>query len=66
MLGRTPNPCIECNRSIKFGRLLEKAVQLGMDYIATGHYARIVKEGNVYRLFRAVTLPKTRVMLFMP
>lgn len=52
MLGRTPNPCIECNRSIKFGRLLEKAVQLGMDYIATGHYVRIVKEGNVYRLFR--------------
>lgn len=52
MLGRTPNPCIECNRSIKFGRLLEKAVQLGMDYVATGHYARIVQEGGFYRLLR--------------
>ncbi len=52
MLGRTPNPCIECNRSIKFGRLLEKAAQLGMDYVATGHYARIVQEGGVFHLLR--------------
>jgi tRNA-specific 2-thiouridylase len=40
-LGRTPNPCITCNRDIKFGALLEKARELGADYIATGHYARI-------------------------
>jgi tRNA-specific 2-thiouridylase len=40
-LGRTPNPCIICNRDIKFGVLLEKARELGADYIATGHYARI-------------------------
>jgi tRNA-specific 2-thiouridylase len=40
-LGRTPNPCIICNRDIKFGILLEKARGLGADYIATGHYARI-------------------------
>ena len=39
--GKTPNPCIDCNKYIKFGRLLEKARQLNMDYIATGHYARI-------------------------
>ncbi|MDN5348156.1 MAG: tRNA-uridine 2-sulfurtransferase [Clostridia bacterium] len=39
--GRTPNPCIACNRYIKFGALLRKALALGMDYIATGHYARI-------------------------
>ena len=52
MKGRTPNPCIQCNRSIKFGRLLEKAAQLGMDYVATGHYARIVKDANGFRLFR--------------
>ena len=38
--GRTPNPCIECNRHIKFGVLLEKAVELEADFIATGHYAR--------------------------
>ena len=39
--GETPNPCIECNRHLKFGRLLEEAGRLGCDYIATGHYARI-------------------------
>lgn len=38
--GRTPNPCIDCNRFIKFGKLLERAELLGMDRIATGHYAR--------------------------
>lgn len=40
-LGRTPNPCIRCNRHIKFGVLLEKAAELGADRLATGHYARI-------------------------
>jgi len=39
--GATPNPCIDCNRHIKFERLLHRAKQLDMDYIATGHYARI-------------------------
>ncbi len=39
-IGRTPNPCIICNRKIKFGRLLKKAVDMGYDMIATGHYAR--------------------------
>lgn len=39
--GRTPNPCIACNRYIKFKALLNKAVSLGADYIATGHYARL-------------------------
>lgn len=40
--GLTPNPCVECNRSIKFGRLLERAEDLGFDAVATGHHARIV------------------------
>lgn len=40
--GRTPNPCIFCNRHLKFGKILEEAKLLGYDYIATGHYARIV------------------------
>jgi len=40
--GRTPNPCVKCNRFIKFEALLEKAHELGAEYIATGHYARIV------------------------
>lgn len=38
---RTPNPCIECNKHIKFGVMLEKAQELGCDYIATGHYANV-------------------------
>lgn len=42
--GLTPNPCIECNKHIKFGGLLDKAVELGCDYIATGHYSRIEKD----------------------
>jgi len=40
--GRTPNPCVECNRSIKFGRLLERAEATGFDALATGHHARLV------------------------
>ena len=39
--GRTPNPCIRCNRYLKFGALLRKARQLDADYLATGHYARV-------------------------
>jgi tRNA-specific 2-thiouridylase len=46
--GLTPNPCIECNRHLKFGRLLRRATQLGFDAVATGHHARI--HGD--RLFR--------------
>src|SRR5256714_2770983 len=40
--GLTPNPCVECNRSIKFGRLLERAEAIGFDAVATGHHARVV------------------------
>ena len=40
--GRTPNPCVECNRTMKFGRALERARQLGFDAVATGHHARVV------------------------
>ena len=39
--GRTPNPCVMCNQNLKFGRLIDRANQLGADYIATGHFARI-------------------------
>lgn len=42
--GRTPNPCIGCNRAIKFGKLIDIADSLGCDKIATGHYARVAKE----------------------
>jgi tRNA-specific 2-thiouridylase len=52
--GRTPNPCIECNRHIKFDRLLERATRLGFDALATGHHARVAApEGDgPYRLLR--------------
>jgi tRNA-specific 2-thiouridylase len=52
--GRTPNPCVQCNRFIKFDLLLNKAAEIGCDFIATGHYARVMKDpGGVYRLLRA-------------
>ncbi len=42
--GRTPNPCVVCNKWIKFGKLLEYTKELGCDYLATGHYARLQRE----------------------
>lgn len=57
--GRTPNPCIECNRSIKFKRLLLRADALGFDAVATGHHARIVTQvDGTKRLKRAVDTSK--------
>jgi tRNA-specific 2-thiouridylase len=50
--GRTPNPDVMCNREIKFGELLQKVLELGGDYIATGHYAQIEEVDGVYRLLR--------------
>ena len=52
--GHTPNPCIDCNRCLKFGALLERALVLGYDYLATGHYARVGydPETGLYRLLR--------------
>lgn len=46
--GETPNPCVECNRNVKFGLFLQKMKELGADYVATGHYARkvTVKDGD--------------------
>jgi tRNA-specific 2-thiouridylase len=44
--GRTPNPCIECNRHLKFDRLLDRARALGFDAIATGHHARVVERAD--------------------
>ncbi|MFC2062910.1 tRNA 2-thiouridine(34) synthase MnmA, partial [Chloroflexota bacterium] len=48
--GRTPNPCIRCNRYIKFGTLREKAGELGAGLVASGHYARVEKSGGRYLL----------------
>ncbi len=46
--GLTPNPCVRCNRTIKFGRLLKIADELGCEKVATGHYARVTQEGPEY------------------
>jgi tRNA-specific 2-thiouridylase len=46
VLGRTPNPCVRCNRYIKFGVLRERAGEMGADFIATGHHARVERDGN--------------------
>ena len=50
--GHTPNPCIDCNRCLKFGALLDRALTLGYDYIATGHYARVAYEDGRWCLLR--------------
>ncbi|MBD5639992.1 tRNA 2-thiouridine(34) synthase MnmA [Clostridium botulinum] len=48
MEGRTPNPCIACNKFIKFSSFLDKAMAMGIDYVATGHYAIIEKQKDRY------------------
>jgi tRNA-specific 2-thiouridylase len=55
--GRTPNPCVMCNQNLKFGRLIDRADQLGADFIATGHFARVEK-GERYLLKRGRDLKK--------
>lgn len=52
-VGRTPNPCIACNQHIKFRYLLDRALALGADYLATGHYARIDFRDGSYHLHTA-------------
>lgn len=58
--GRTPNPCIACNRYVKWESMLKKALQIGADYIATGHYARIIRDGQTgrYALRQSKTIAK--------
>lgn len=61
--GKTPNPCIGCNRSVKFGRLIELMEELGCEKLATGHYAQIQEEENAdgsvtYHLLEAADLDK--------
>lgn len=50
--GRTPNPCIECNRTVKFSRLLDQAADLDCELLVTGHYARVGREGGRWTLLR--------------
>lgn len=57
-LGLTPNPCVECNRHLKFDTFMERAKTLGFDYVATGHHARIIRRGASAYLTRASDLAK--------
>ena len=56
--GRTPNPCVICNSTIKWGKLIETANELGCDYIATGHYARIGHQNDRWYLRKGADLSK--------
>lgn len=59
LAGRTPNPCIACNRYVKWESLLQRSLEIGADYIATGHYATVQKlENGRYSLHTSKTLAK--------
>jgi tRNA-specific 2-thiouridylase len=57
-MGRTPNPCIECNRQIRFTHLLNQALALEANYLATGHYARVKHAADGYQLFKGLDAAK--------
>lgn len=56
--GGTPNPCIDCNKNLKFSKLYEKAKELGCDYVVTGHYVFVEKKDNRFCLKKAVDISK--------
>ena len=62
--GKTPNPCVICNKHIKFGAFLDRALEMGFDLIATGHYADIRCEDGVYRLCRTQSDKDQTYVLF--
>jgi tRNA-uridine 2-sulfurtransferase len=57
-LGKTPNPCVRCNRVIKFGLLLQRIIELGGDLLATGHYARVENREGTYHLLKGLDSTK--------
>lgn len=56
--GRTPNPCVECNRTVKFSRLMSQAAEFDCDVVVTGHYARVDRHAGRYRLRRGTDTAK--------
>ncbi|WP_425447693.1 tRNA 2-thiouridine(34) synthase MnmA [Dethiothermospora halolimnae] len=63
--GKTPNPCVTCNKLIKYGKFLEYAHSIGAYYLATGHYAKILYDGDInkYRLFKGESEKKDQAYL---
>ena len=65
--GDTPNPCIDCNRFLKFDKLYRRAVELGCGYLATGHYARIAEDGSGgFGLAKAADLSRDQSYVLYP
>ena len=65
--GRTPNPCIECNRHLKFDALVQRADVLGFDAVATGHHARIVRDADgMHLVARGVDVAKDQSYVLHP
>lgn len=62
--GRTPNPCIVCNERIKFGLMLDKVLEMGADFLATGHYAKIVEENGSFKLMAADSVKDQSYFLY--
>ncbi len=58
LAGRTPNPCIACNRYVKFEEFLNKAISMDMDYVATGHYAKVDYKDGRYLLMKSASKKK--------
>ena len=56
--GRTPNPCIDCNRRVRFNVLLDRVAELGCDVLVTGHYARVESHNGEYRLLKGIDTAK--------
>jgi len=64
--GATPNPCIVCNRDLKFGKLFETAEAIGAEFVATGHYARVERRGERMALLRGVDARKDQSYVLFP
>jgi tRNA-uridine 2-sulfurtransferase len=64
--GRTPNPCVRCNQTIKFGALYDRADVLGADYVAMGHYVRLEERSGRRSLRRATYCPKDQSYVLAP
>jgi tRNA-specific 2-thiouridylase len=64
--GQTPNPCVVCNRHIKFGHFIRRAAELGYERVATGHYARIQRDGGRFLLKKGADAQKDQSYVLYP
>ena len=64
-VGETPNPCVDCNRYLKFQALYEKGKLFGCDYIVTGHYARVEKRSDRFLLKKSKDKTRTRAIFYI-